>query len=117
MAGPPALVPVAAVRDGVEDEYERDAEDHVAGLEEGDEADAHGQAEEPAHRRHEGRDGVGLLPHVALDVDVLEVDVDDGHVAAGVVPHRLPQLGVLAELAGDLVDPGVVELLRGVDVA
>ena len=44
-----------------------DAYRHVGDLEDGDEADAHGQAEEPAHRGHERRDRRVLVAKLTVD--------------------------------------------------
>ncbi len=91
---------VAAVCQPVRDHEHDDPDDHVAGLEEGDEADAHGQAEEAADGSHKAGDGVGLLAHHAAHVDLLEEQVDEGHVVRRVVPHGLSQLVVGPEHFG-----------------
>ena len=76
---------------------------------EGDEANPHCEREESAHGSHERRNGVALLAHHPLDVDLVEVDVDECHVAASVVPNSLPKSIVVSKILCHLVNDQVIE--------
>ena len=72
---------------------EESDEQVVEDLEDGDEAEAHGEAEEAARVGHEADEGDLLVALDPRDHRVADVDVDEGQVPPGVHEQLLPDLG------------------------
>ena len=71
----------------------------VDDLEDGDEAEAHGEAEESAGVGHEADEGDLLVALDPRDDGVADVDVDEGQVPPGVHEQLLPYLSCYSVLS------------------